>query len=173
MRLFGCRVPRSARINGRPNLWLHKGKLILGERVAMTSIPSIYEPGMGFSRCMFSTSRDGVIEIGDDSCMAGAVIVAHKRVTIGKRVMIGGGVRILDTDYHPTDTVPRRYAPEPEPRPIVIEDDVMLCVDVLVLPGVTIGRGSVIGAKSVVTSDIPPMVVAAGAPARVVREIRT
>lgn len=171
MRLFCCSVPRSARINGRPDLWMHRGTLALGERVAMTSIPGIYEPGMNISRCMFSSTREGVIEIGDDSCMAGTVIVAHKRVTIGKRVMIGGGTRILDTNFHPIDVIPRRYVPLTEGKPVTIEDDVWVCLDVIILPGVTIGHGSVIGSKSVVTDDIPPMVLAAGIPARIVRPI--
>ncbi len=172
MRLWGCTVPASARINGRPLLWMHRGRLVIGERVAISSVSAIYEPGQTFSRCMFSTTPDGLIEIGDDSHLSGVVISAHKSVTIGKRVMIGGGTRILDSQYHPIDTLPRIPSTAPEARPIVIEDDVWLSLDVLVLPGVRIGRGSVIGARSVVTSDIPPMVVAAGIPAKVIRPVR-
>ena len=52
---------------------------------------------------------------------------------------------------------------------IIIEDDVWVGANTIILPGVRIGRGSVLGAGSVVTKDIPPMVVAAGNPARVVR----
>jgi acetyltransferase-like isoleucine patch superfamily enzyme len=171
MRLWGCTIASSARINGRPNLWMHRGTLIIGERVAIGSVPGIYDPGTPFPRSMFSTSPTGRIEIGEDSCMAGAVIVSHASVTIGKRVMIGGGTRILDTDFHPMDVVERRYAPLTPGSPIVIEDDVWIGLDVLVCKGVRIGRGSVIGAKSIVTSDIPPMTFAAGAPAKVIRPI--
>ncbi len=56
-------------------------------------------------------------------------------------------------------------------EPIVIEDKVWIGSNVVVLPGVRIGRGSVIGAGSVVSRDIPPMVVALGAPCRVLRPI--
>jgi acetyltransferase-like isoleucine patch superfamily enzyme len=54
----------------------------------------------------------------------------------------------------------------------VIEDDVWLGANTVVLPGVTIGRGAVIGANSVVSSNVPPMVVARGNPAEVVLDYR-
>ena len=56
-------------------------------------------------------------------------------------------------------------------EPITIEDNVWLGGGVIVCPGVTIGRNTVIGAGSVVTKDVPPNVVAVGNPARVIREI--
>lgn len=55
-------------------------------------------------------------------------------------------------------------------KPVVIEDDVWLGYNVVVLPGVTIGQGSVIGAGSVVTKDIPPYSVVVGNPAKVVKK---
>ena len=55
--------------------------------------------------------------------------------------------------------------------PIIIEDNVWLCMDVVVLAGVRIGEGSVIGAGSIVTKDIPPMTFAVGAPAVKVADI--
>lgn len=58
-------------------------------------------------------------------------------------------------------------------KPIVIEEDCWLGGNVIVLPGVTIGRGCSIGAGSVVTKDIPPFHVAAGNPARILRKIET
>ncbi|HKU43757.1 MAG TPA: DapH/DapD/GlmU-related protein, partial [Polyangiales bacterium] len=54
--------------------------------------------------------------------------------------------------------------------PVFIEDEVNLGVGAIVLPGVRIGRGARIGAGAVVTRDIPPYTVAAGSPARVLRE---
>lgn len=55
--------------------------------------------------------------------------------------------------------------------PIIIEDDVWIGADVTILPGVRIGKGSVIGAKSVVTKDIPSNVIAAGNPCQILRAI--
>jgi acetyltransferase-like isoleucine patch superfamily enzyme len=56
-------------------------------------------------------------------------------------------------------------------KPIVVERDVWIGAGVIVLPGVTIGEGSVVGAGSVVTRSVPPRVVVAGNPARVIRQI--
>jgi len=78
----------------------------------------------------------------------------------------------MDTDFHPLDAALRRLEPSRgATRPVVIEDDVFIGVNCLILKGVTIRRGSVIGAGSVVTGSVPPHVVAAGNPARVVREL--
>jgi len=56
--------------------------------------------------------------------------------------------------------------------PVVIEDDVFIGMNCLVLKGVTLGRGCVVGAGSVVTRDVPPGMVAAGNPAKVIGEVR-
>ncbi|MDQ6795887.1 MAG: hypothetical protein M3067_13940 [Chloroflexota bacterium] len=56
-------------------------------------------------------------------------------------------------------------------EPVAIEDDVWIGANVVVLKGVTIGRAAVIGAGSVVTQDVPPYVVVAGNPARVIRDL--
>jgi maltose O-acetyltransferase len=73
----------------------------------------------------------------------------------------------MDNDFHRLE--PERRNERPESKPIVLEDNVWLGGRVIVLAGVTIGEDSVIGAGSVVTSDIPPKVIAAGVPARVIR----
>ncbi|MFA6523248.1 MAG: acyltransferase [Candidatus Peribacteraceae bacterium] len=172
MRLFGCTVPASAKIYGFPNLLRHEGKIIIGERVMMNSLRSIYRFGQPFPRMVLSTTKTGVIEIGDDAGLNGSAIHAEKKVFIGKRVMIGAGCRIADVSFHPVDAVPRRHLEDKEPQEVRIEDDVWLGVDVQVGKGVTIGKGSVIGAKSMVTSDIPPFVLAAGTPAKVIRPLR-
>ncbi|MCO7221391.1 sugar O-acetyltransferase [Klenkia sp. PcliD-1-E] len=90
-------------------------------------------------------------------------------VTIGDDVQIGPGVQLL-TPTHPIDPVRRRERWEGS-APITIGDGVWLGGGVVVLPGVTIGRDTVVGAGSVVTRDLPPRVVAVGNPARVVREL--
>ena len=90
-------------------------------------------------------------------------------ITIGDAVQIGPGVQLL-TATHPVEPGPRREGWEGS-APITIEDNVWLGGGVVVLPGVTIGRDSVVGAGSVVTRDVPPGVVVVGNPARVVRDI--
>lgn len=173
MRLFGCKVPFSSMIVGLPTLWFLHGRLSLGERVTLLSMRSAHPFGQEFPRCVLSSAPGAVIDIGDDTFIAGSAFFAQQKITIGKRVMIAAGCRIADTHFHDTDSVPRRYAPYDKADPVVLEDDVWLAAEVSVGPGVHIGKGSVIGTKSVVTSDIPPMVLAAGIPARVIRPLKT
>ncbi len=90
-------------------------------------------------------------------------------LTIGDHCMIGGGTIMCGVN-HGWESLdrPMRHQP-PTVAPIVLEDDVWIGMGVLVLPGVRIGRGSIIAAGAIVTRDIPPGSVAAGQPARVTR----
>jgi maltose O-acetyltransferase len=90
-------------------------------------------------------------------------------IAIGDRVQIASAVQLLAAD-HPRDVATRASGLE-NGRPITIEDDVWLGAGALICPGVTIGRGSIIGAGSVATRDIPPGVMAAGNPCRVIRAL--
>ena len=99
----------------------------------------------------------------------GLVCLDVARVTIGDDVQIGPGVQLL-TPTHPLEPGPRRDKWE-SAEPITIGDNAWLGGGVLVCPGVTIGRDTVVGAGSVVTRDLPSGVLAVGNPARVVRRI--
>jgi maltose O-acetyltransferase len=99
----------------------------------------------------------------------GCVILDVGRVRIGADCQIGPNVQIL-TPTHPIDPEQRRGRWEAQ-EPITIEDNVWLGGGVIVLPGVTIGRDTVVGAGAVVTRDLPTRVVAVGNPARVIREL--
>ncbi len=115
-----------------------------------------------------------VLRIGDRTYVGYQVTIsAGREVTIGNDVKIANGVFIADNPGHPLDPVQRRtQAVGPEDlRPVHIGDDVWLGTNVVVLPGVTIGDGTVVGAGAVVTKDLPPRVLAAGNPARVVRAL--
>ena len=120
---------------------------------------------------VISTREAGAsIQIGDDFGMTGGSIVAATRITIGDRVMVGANCVITDTDFHPVDPTVRRDTPAlAATAPVEIGDEVFIGMNSLMLKGVTIGARSVIGAGSVVASDIPPDAIAAGNPARVIR----
>ncbi|GAB3197281.1 sugar O-acetyltransferase [Geodermatophilus arenarius] len=104
-------------------------------------------------------------------CFANVGLVALDvaAITIGDDVQIGPNVQLL-TPTHPVEPGPRRDKWEAA-RPITIGDNVWLGGGVIVLPGVSIGADTVVGAGSVVTRDLPAGVVAVGNPARVVREL--
>ena len=88
---------------------------------------------------------------------------------IGNNCLIGGGSLICGVNHgFERLDIPIREQPT-ESRPITIGDNVWLGMGTIVLPGVSIGRGAVIGAGSVVTKDIPPQTVAVGTPCAVTR----
>lgn len=90
-------------------------------------------------------------------------------ITIGEDCQIGPNVQLL-TPTHPLEPQLRRDKLEAA-QPITIRDNVWIGGGAIILPGITVGENSVIGAGAVVTRDVPPNVVAAGNPARVVREL--
>lgn len=96
-------------------------------------------------------------------------ILDKASVQIGDNVIIGPNVNIY-TSSHPFHEVERMRGLE-YARPIVIYDNVWIGGNVTILPGVKINQGAIIGAGSVVTDDIPPYVIAAGNPCRVIRSI--
>jgi maltose O-acetyltransferase len=97
------------------------------------------------------------------------VVLDVAAVTIGSDVMLGPAVQVY-TATHPLDAAERREGLE-SAQPITIGPDVWVGGGAIILPGVTIGARSVIGAGSVVTKDVPAGVFAAGNPARVIRAI--
>jgi maltose O-acetyltransferase len=90
-------------------------------------------------------------------------------IRIGAACQIAPKVQLLTAD-HPIDPEPRRLGWE-SGSPITIDDNVWLGGGAIVCPGVRIGENTVVGAGAVVTRDLPAGVVAAGVPARVLREI--
>ncbi len=101
------------------------------------------------------------LRIGPESLLNGCHLSAKAELRLGRRAFVGPGTRIFDADQHDLD------AERPEQRaPVRLGDHVWVASDVTVLRGVEIGDHSVIGARSVVSSDIPPHTLAYGVPAR-------
>jgi maltose O-acetyltransferase len=92
-------------------------------------------------------------------------------ITLGDDVQVAPGVHLY-TAEHPVEPTLRRKGLE-YALPITLGDDVWLGGGVIVCPGVTVGEGTAVGAGSVVIRDLPPFVVAAGNPCRVLRDART
>lgn len=117
---------------------------------------------------------DSIIRIGDSVGVSGAVICAKELISIGNRVQLGSGVVICDTDFHSMDYQLRGQVGDFEDArsaPVCIEDDCFIGARAIVMKGVTIGARSVVGAGAVVVKDVPPDVVVAGNPARVVKQL--
>lgn len=112
------------------------------------------------------------IRIGNGTYISNnAVLIANTQILVGDRCLLGDQTCIFDSDFHALNPA-ERTATTGQSKPVIIEDDVWLGSRVVVLKGVVIGRGSVVGAMSVVTKSLPPDCVAAGNPARVVRMLR-
>ena len=110
------------------------------------------------------------IEVGENFfANMNCVILDEAPVKFGDNVFVAPNCGFY-TAGHPLDAERRNQGLE-YARPITVGDDVWIGAGVSVLPGVTIGQGAVIGAGSVVNRDIPPRVLAAGNPCRVIREI--
>ena len=115
-------------------------------------------------------NMNAIIEIGNNTGINGSIIAAAEKIVIGNDVLIGFNCYISDTDNHVIDPI-MRHSGTTETSPINICDNVWLGVNVVVLKGVTIGKNSVIGANSLVLSNIPENVIAMGNPCRVIKKI--
>ncbi len=110
------------------------------------------------------------IEIGDFSEI-GLNAYINRDIKIGSHVLMGQNVTIFSVNHEFEDPdTPIHHQGHRERTPAIIEDDVWIGANVVILPGVRIGRGAVIGACSLVAHDVPPLAVVCGNPARVVRQ---
>jgi maltose O-acetyltransferase len=118
----------------------------------------------------FRCDYGSLIMLGDNFyANFGCVILDCNHVTIGRDVKFGPGVHVYAAT-HPVDPVDRASGRELG-LPVTIGDGVWVGGGSIIQPGVTIGEGSTIGSGSVVTKSIPPRVVAAGVPCRVIRSL--
>lgn len=119
--------------------------------------------------------REPRLVIGDGThCGAYLSVYVGCDITIGRHVLIANRVSLITYDGHPVDPALRLTGAPAGPessRPIHIGDNAWICTGAFIMKGVTIGEGSIVGANSVVVKDVPPGVLVAGAPARVIREL--
>ena len=109
------------------------------------------------------------IEIGDDSSLGIDCMVPYD-LKVGKDVMMGPQVVIIGENHRSSDLdMPMRLQGYKLYPPVHIEDDVWIGTRAIILPGLTIGKGAIIGAGAVVTKDVPPYAVCAGNPARIIK----
>ena len=122
---------------------------------------------IGINRpCMLSTLAEGAeIHIGPNCGFSGTVIGCAAKIVIGENVRCGANTLITDTDWHTDDP---RTGPD---APVKIEKGVWLGVNVTVFKGVTIGENTLVAAGSLVTHSLPANVVAAGVPAKVIKQL--
>ena len=129
-------------------------------------------------------AHGGSINIGKYCYVGeGTRIWSAQNIFIGDRVLISHNVNIFDSDTHPLNANLRHQqfksiitSGHPKEidlleEPVHINNDVLIGCSSIILKGVTIGKGAIIGAGSVVTKDIPPWTIVAGNPATIIREL--
>lgn len=110
--------------------------------------------------------RDGYIKIGKNSSInAYCILLGYGGIDIGEGVRIAAHSSIIAFNHKFDNTSKMIYQQGRKSKGIIIEDDVWIGTGTRILDGVTIGKGSVIGAGSVVTKSIPPYSIAVGVPA--------
>jgi maltose O-acetyltransferase len=168
--LSTCRRIEGEPVILQPVLFVGPGQVVLGDGVQFgwKSSPLFYA---GYCH-VETTVPEARIEIGDRTEFNNNLMIKSEGagIRIGKDGLFGANIEIFDSNFH--DVHPeRRKAGTQSMAPVEIGDNVFVGMSVKILKGVTIGSDSVIGAGSVVSSSIPAGVIAAGNPARVIREL--
>lgn len=156
---------------------LYRSQLPVGLRLGKGS--AVYKD------TMFDIGSRAQVKVGEYALIHGARIVCDAELKIGNYALISWQVVLMDTYRLPFDIAKRRKILERASyqlsqfsnadvpaQPIWIQDNVWIGFDSCILPGVTIGEGAIVGARSVVSEDVPPYTVVAGNPARIVRQLK-
>lgn len=152
-----------AQFGGFPNIrgkvkFHIRGEAAFGDRFTVLGDPAAVR---------ISVEDGARLTIGDHVAVnCGVTIDVRYDVRIGSKVMIATNVTILDDNRHQVEPGAPLYN-----GPTIIEDNVWIAGNCTILPGVTIGAGSVIAGHSVVTRDIPPNSLAGGSPAEVIKSL--
>lgn len=149
-------------------------RLAIGQQAVLCSVSQRTALGVNHPVVLRTLRKDAVLEIGRQVRMSGTSICAATRVRIGDYTCIGANVIIADTDFHSIDPHLRASAGDfdgARSTPVDIGRHVFIGAGAFVLKGVSIGDGAFIGAGAVVTSSIPAGAIAAGNPARVLRQL--
>ncbi len=168
--LSTCRRVSGEPVLLQPILVVGPGAVALGDGVQFGWRAS---PGFYSGYCYLEVAREEArIEIGDRTELNNGAMLksAGAGIRIGSDGLFGVGVEIFDSDFHELAPA-RRHDGQPRLAPVEVGDNVFVGMGARILKGATIGSDSVIGAGAVVTGTIPAGVVAAGNPARVIREL--
>lgn len=160
------------KIIGIPIIDIRKGSALeIGDNVTINSRNKGYHINMHSPVKLFADRAGAIIKIGANTRLHGTCIHAYNSVEIGHNCLIAANCQIFDGSGHDLSfaDVSNRIYTTGDARPIEIGNSVWIGANCIILPGVKIGHGSVISANSVVVKDIPPMVVAGGNPAKVIK----
>ncbi|MBA2706506.1 MAG: acyltransferase [Gemmatimonadaceae bacterium] len=170
--------------------------IILGSDVYLDSsygfagFHSLMTPGLTigkasgvYDRAALIVGPRGSVSVGEFTVLNGTYLICNDRIDIGAHCLLSWGVVITDNWSGGWMSIesrraamlasaesPVRHPPSTAiPRPVVLEDNVWVGFGAVILPGVRLGRGCIVGCRSMVYEDVPPYAVVAGDPARIIR----
>ncbi len=136
-----------------------------------------------YDRSSFITSGNGKIRVGKFSILNGTTLICNEQITIGDHCMLSWGSVIMDTWIPAGNSIALRKAllkaaaADPSriypfsaiSKPVVLEDNCWVGFGAVIMPGVRLGRGCIVGCKTIVAEDVPPYAIVAGSEARTIR----
>lgn len=127
--------------------------------------------------CSLAVHGRGSLQIGNHVGLSGVSVCCYNRIVIEDDVLVGGNTAIFDTDFHSLefdsrmDEIQNGRFEGVKTKPVIVKEGAFIGAYCIVMKGVTVGRRSIIGAGSVVVSDIPEGEIWAGSPARFIRRL--
>lgn len=176
-RLLGVEIGPGVRAHGPVGLLRHpRGNISIGANVSIiSSWRRATACALAFPTRLRVFGEGSSIRIGEGAQISGASITARsKSIRLGSKALIAPNCVIVDSDFH-APWPPEARADDPGMEfdaPVDIGDYAWIGMGSLILKGVSIGRGAIVGAGSVVTRDVPDYCLAAGSPARLIRKVR-
>jgi len=177
--LFFCKFDKRKKIGKKvkfrslPTIVMtNNTSLILGDNVVINSEKRGYFLNM-HSSCKFLLDKPGgKIKIGKNTRIHGTCLHAYNSIEIGENCLIAANTQIFDGSGHDLsfENADNRINTSGNNKPIVIENSVWIGANSIILPGITIGYGSVVAAGSVVTKSIPPLTLVGGNPAKIIKK---
>jgi acetyltransferase-like isoleucine patch superfamily enzyme len=169
------RLSRRVQIGRGTRVSWHKIRVGSGNRLIIGN-ETIFNGRVSFE------ADGGQVRVGDRCYVGNSGLICHSSILIGNDVIVSWGCTVVDHNSHSIGWSGRKNDVREwaegrkdwasvKRAPVVIEDRVWIGFNVSILKGVRIGEGSVIGAASVVTKDVPPYSVVGGNPARVIRPL--
>ena len=137
-----------------------------------------------YDRTNFIVGPRGRVVVGGYTILNGTTLICHDRIEIGDHCLLAWGSVLTDTwgDLQNVSIEMRRkilflaatdpfrlVPPVTAPKPLILEDNSWVGFEAVILPGVRLGRGCIVGSKTVIDTDVPPYAVVAGSPPRIIR----
>ena len=174
IRLKGAKLGK-IKLYGKPIFKMHpNSEVFLDDNVRLNSSSFRCTSGSIYAPCKLVTiCSSAKILIGKDTGLNGTSIVARsKKIIIGERVSIAPNVVIMDSPFHKTwPPLERNNYPGKElDTDIYVGDDVWIASGCIILPGSSIGKGSVVAARSLINKKFPKNCLIGGTPAKIIKE---